>query len=51
MRNPWGKKEWSGDWSDKSDKWTPELKEKLKVVDKNDGIFWISSNDFIKEFT
>jgi len=26
IRNPWGFKEWSGDWSDKSDKWTPELK-------------------------
>ena len=26
IRNPWGFKEWTGDWSDKSDKWTPELK-------------------------
>jgi calpain-15 len=26
LRNPWGHKEWMGDWSDKSDKWTPELK-------------------------
>lgn len=27
LRNPWGKKgEWDGDWSDKSEKWTPELK-------------------------
>lgn len=21
IRNPWGKKEWSGDWSDKSELW------------------------------
>ena len=26
LRNPWGSKEWEGDWSDKSSKWTPELK-------------------------
>ena len=26
IRNPWGKKEWGGDWSDKSDKWTPKTK-------------------------
>lgn len=47
---PWGKKEWQGDWSEKSDKWTPELKEQLKVEFKDDGIFWISAPDFIKQF-
>ena len=26
IRNPWGKKEWQGDWSDKSAKWTAETK-------------------------
>lgn len=29
IRNPWGQKEWTGDWSDKSDKWTPEMKAKV----------------------
>lgn len=26
LRNPYGNKEWEGDWSDDSDKWTPKLR-------------------------
>ena len=26
LRNPWGTGEWSGDWSDKSSLWTPQLR-------------------------
>jgi len=29
MRNAQSFKEWAGDWSDKSKKWTPELKKKV----------------------
>mmetsp|Transcript_29611 Transcript_29611/g.27061 ORF Transcript_29611/g.27061 Transcript_29611/m.27061 type:complete len:185 (-) Transcript_29611:927-1481(-) len=29
MRNPWGKVEWKGDYSDDSDKWTDDLKEEV----------------------
>ena len=25
LRNPWGSGEWQGDWSDKSELWTPEI--------------------------
>ena len=28
LKNPWGNREFSGDWSDRSRKWTPELKKK-----------------------
>lgn len=31
LRNPWGRKEWQGDWSEDSNLWTPELRAKLKV--------------------
>ena len=27
IRNPWGQKEWDGDWSDKSNKWTESTKQ------------------------
>ncbi len=58
LRNPWGSLEWTGDWSDHSDKWTPELRKKLdEKMDsgraegaedlnaaevKDDGLFWMS---------
>ncbi|CAD8190588.1 unnamed protein product [Paramecium pentaurelia] len=51
IRNPWGRKEWTKDWSDSSSKWTPELRERLQVQQRDDGIFWMSVNDFITEFS
>lgn len=51
IKNPWGTNEWEGDWSDKSKKWTEEIKELLNFEDKEDGIFWISLNDFLKFYT
>ncbi|CAD8194518.1 unnamed protein product [Paramecium octaurelia] len=51
IRNPWGRKEWTKDWSDNSAKWTPELRQRLQVQQKDDGIFWMSVKDFITEFS
>jgi len=48
LRNPWGTFEWTGDWSDKSTKWTPELKKQLNFVAADDGIFWMPVEDFCK---
>lgn len=55
MRNPHGKadetKEWNGDWADDSSKWTVKAKAQLNYVkDKNDGMFWMSNLDFLKNF-
>lgn len=50
MRNPWGHKEWNGDWSDESDLWTDELKEELEMSAANDGIFFISLDDYIENY-
>ncbi|KAF9087956.1 hypothetical protein BGX29_000538 [Mortierella sp. GBA35] len=51
IRNPWGSVEWNGDWSDQSEKWTPEAMEALNHQDKNDGRFWMPYKDFLRVFT
>ncbi|EAR85345.1 calpain family cysteine protease (macronuclear) [Tetrahymena thermophila SB210] len=51
LRNPWGKGEWQGAWSDKSDKWTPELKKECNLSNKNDGLFWMSIEDFCLKYS
>ena len=50
LRNPWGKGEWTGAWSDKWTGWTPELKRELKVVDSDDGQFFIALEDYITHY-
>ncbi|KAG8431423.1 hypothetical protein GDO86_018810, partial [Hymenochirus boettgeri] len=50
--NPWGNGEWNGPWSDSSREWggvSPEVQHKLNVQ-KNDGEFWISCQDFLQNF-
>ena len=52
LRNPWGEKEFNGDWSDKSSKWTDELKKKVDFEGvKDDGIFYMSYDDFIEYYS
>ncbi|KAL4512168.1 hypothetical protein ABPG72_005170 [Tetrahymena utriculariae] len=51
LRNPWGQSEWQGDWSDKPDKWTPELKELCRYSDENDGLFWIPVEAFCQKYS
>ncbi|CAE7362609.1 Capn15 [Symbiodinium microadriaticum] len=53
LRNPWGRSEWSGDWSDRSEKWeqNPNLMAKLDTQVRNDGSFWMNFEDWAKMFT
>ncbi|XP_032071949.1 calpain-14-like [Thamnophis elegans] len=47
LRNPWGKVEWKGDWSDSSGKWEL-LSPKEKILlrrNSDDGEFWMSLED------
>lgn len=50
VRNPWGESEWEGDWSDRSKIWTDDLKKELQHEDKDDGIFWISYEDLLRNY-
>jgi ABC-type microcin C transport system permease subunit YejB len=50
LKNPWGKGEWTGPWSDGSSQWTPEWMHKLNHRFGNDGAFWISYEDFLKKY-
>lgn len=53
LRNPWGKGEWSGDFSDDDqENWTPQLKEMVNFEesDGDDGIFFMLYDSYLKEF-
>lgn len=50
LRNPHGKGEWRGDWSDNSHKWTQELRDKHDAQIKDDGIFFMPIRNFKKNF-
>ena len=51
LRNPWGKYEWKGRWSDNDKVWTPKLESILNYKrDSNDGVFFMEFNDFKENF-
>ena len=51
VRNPWGEGEWRGAWSDGSEQWTPEWMELLNHRFGDDGQFWISYEDVLREYS
>ena len=52
LRNPWGQFEWKGEWSDGDAKWDefPKVKAALKPSVADDGIFYMSFENFVKNF-
>jgi calpain-15 len=50
IRNPWGKNEWIGDWSDFSNLWRDDLKKKLNYSNSN-GCFYMNFKDFKHYFS
>ncbi|KAB5590082.1 hypothetical protein CTheo_6472 [Ceratobasidium theobromae] len=54
IRNPWGKTEWTGAWSDGSKEWTREWLERLSELGHsfgNDGEFIMEYKDFLSTWT
>ncbi|XP_053553696.1 calpain-3 [Bombina bombina] len=54
LRNPWGQVEWNGSWSDNSKEWNvieKSEKSRLQHQVREDGEFWMSFDDFMKNFT
>lgn len=53
VRNPWGKGEFtSGQWCDDGPGWAdyPQVKNVCKPTKANDGVFWLSKEEFFKYF-
>jgi calpain len=54
IRNPWGnEQEWNGPWSDNSSEWRQipaDLKKDMGLTFAHDGEFWMSYEDYVKNF-
>ncbi|XP_072885084.1 calpain-8-like [Hemitrygon akajei] len=54
LRNPWGRVEYNGPWSDRSSKWkevSVEEKTRLKLKISEDGEFWIPADVLVANFS
>jgi hypothetical protein len=53
LRNPWGKGEYTGPWSDGAPEWAdnPDVADELQPEDKEDGAFWMSWEAFQTQYT
>ena len=50
IRNPWGREKWHGAWSKDSELWTAKFKKEADEKSEDDGIFYMSVEDFHKWF-
>ena len=50
VKNPWGRSEWTGPWSDGSSQWTAESIKDLGHTFGDDGIFWIRFEDLLRKY-
>jgi len=50
VRNPWGSYEWNGAWGDNDERWTPELRAQVNSTGSEDGIFYMTVEDYRNEF-
>lgn len=50
LKNPWGKGEWKGPWSDGSKEWTADWLRRLDHQFGDDGAFWISYADLLRKY-
>jgi len=50
LRNPHGRGEWLGPWSDDSEEWTSRMKRRLNQTSAVDGCFWMAVEDLIRQF-
>ena len=48
LRNPHAQGEWRGAWSDEDGAWAahPAIRSELQLQNKDDGLFWMSKEDF-----